>query len=266
LDVPALLRAYQLRPKKGLGQNFLVDPGALLRVAAAAEIGPEDVVLEIGPGLGSLTRYLARSARRVVQGDILDLDPAELVGSGAYKVAANIPYYITSAVIRHLLDLHASDTPVTMPARPERLALTVQREVAQRIVARPGEMNLLALSVQVFGAPRVVATIPAGAFYPVPDVDSSVVRIDLYPQPVIAVGDLDRFFTLTRAGFSQKRKKLRNALSAGLSISTVDAETRLRAAGIDPGRRAETLSLEEWKRLVSGMVESSSPALPPNSG
>ena len=275
LDVPALLRAYALRPKKGLGQNFLVDPVALSRVAAAAEIGPGDVVLEIGPGLGSLTRYLAHAARRVVaveldgslfpalrqvlagydnvtliQGDILDLDLAALVGSGGYVVAANIPYYITSAVIRHLLDRSPGQGEGAAAARPERITLTVQKEVGQRMIAQPGEMNLLALSVQVFGAPRLAASIPAGAFYPVPDVDSSVVCIDLYPQPLIAEASLDRFFELVRAGFHQKRKKLRNALSAGLGVSPLEIETWLKAAGIDPGRRAETLSLEEWKTLV----------------
>jgi len=275
LDIPALLRAYKLRPKKGLGQNFLIDPAALRRVMEAADITPDDTVLEIGPGLGSLTRYLCRAARRVVaveldaallpvlqevlapfknvdvvQGDILDLDPADLMRGEPYKVAANIPYYITSAVIRHLLDVKTGRGLVATHSRPERVTLTVQKEVAQRICAQPGDMSLLSLSVQVFGSARVVAQIPAEAFFPAPEVDSSVVRIDLYPQPVIPTGSLDRFFNLARAGFSQKRKKLRNSLSAGLHIPPEEAASRLQFAGIDPGRRAETLSLEEWKVLV----------------
>jgi 16S rRNA (adenine1518-N6/adenine1519-N6)-dimethyltransferase len=297
LDVPALLRAYGLRPKKGLGQNFLIDPTALKRVVAAAEIDPRDVVLEIGPGLGSLTRGLCRAAGRVVaveldaslfpplervlatfdnvtlvQGDILKLDPAMLMGGDPYKVVANIPYYITSAVIRHLLEVKAGQGIASIPgnvvlagsatlpsndvlpgsisSRPERIVLTVQKEVAQRICALPGDMNLLALSVQVFGTPRLVASIPAGAFYPAPDVDSSVVRIDIAPNPLIAGDLLDRFFELARAGFGQKRKKLRNALSAGLKLSPEQVSTWLESAGIDPGRRAETLGLEEWQALV----------------
>ncbi len=279
LDVTALLRAYGLRPKKGLGQNFLIDSTALKRVVAAAEIDPQDVVLEIGPGLGSLTRALCRVARRVVaveldaslfpplehvlarfdnvtlvQGDILKLDPATLMGGDPYKVVANIPYYITSAVIRHLLEVKTLSASVTLPgsvgSRPERIVLTVQKEVAQRICALPGDMNLLALSVQVFGVPRLVASIPAGAFYPAPEVDSSVVRIDIAPTPLIAGELLDRFFELARAGFGQKRKKLRNALSAGLKRHPDQVSAWLESAGIDPGRRAETLSLEEWQALV----------------
>lgn len=271
LDVPGLLRRYGLRPDKSLGQNFLIDPAALERVIAAAGVQPEDCVLEIGPGLGSLTRLLAVSARqvvaveidagllpplqqvldphpnvRLVHGDILSLDPAELMApaaedGGAYLVVANIPYYITSALIRHLLEARL---------KPERVVLTVQREVAERITAGPGEMSLLALSVQVYGAPSIAARIPAGAFYPAPKVDSAVVRVDLYPEPRIPSTGLDGFFRLARAGFSQKRKTLRNSLAAGLRLAPAQAGELLESAGINPQRRAETLSIEEWKRLV----------------
>lgn len=266
LNVPALLREHGLRPDKSLGQNFLLDPVALRRIVEAAEIDPAGTVLEIGPGLGSLTRYLALAARRVVaveldpdllsplravlantenvtiiEGDILAQDPAALVGEPGYQVVANIPYYITSALIRHLLEA---------PVRPSRLVLTVQREVAERICAGPGDLSLLALSVQVYGQPRIAARIPAGAFYPPPKIDSSVVRIDLYPEPRIPAGQLDIFFKLAKAGFSQKRKTLRNSLSAGLAWKPERAADFLTAAGIDPRRRAETLGLEEWGRLV----------------
>lgn len=279
LNVPALLRAYHLRPKKGLGQNFLVDESALQRVAAAAEIDDSSAVLEIGPGLGSLTRYLAAAARRVVaveldeelipvlqhvlqpfsnvsivQGDILALDPARLMGEGRYSVVANIPYYITSAVFRHLLE--ASN-------RPSLIVLTIQREVATRVCALPGEMNLLALSVQVFGRPRVTGRIPAGAFYPAPDVDSSVVRVDLHPEPVIPPEQLELFFSLVRAAFSQKRKTLRNSLSAGLHWPADRAVGLLQAAGIDPQRRAETVSLEEW-RAFTALAAGTHPPCPPS--
>jgi len=127
--------------------------------------------------------------------------------------------------------------------------LTVQKEVAERICAEPGDMSLLALSVQVYGLPKIVAHIPAGAFFPTPKVDSSVLSVDIYPLPVIPEIHLDTFFLLIKAGFSQKRKKLRNSLSAGMRLSTDETEELLHAAGIDPKRRAETLSLDEWGKL-----------------
>ena len=259
LNVAALLKQQGLHPKKGLGQNFLVDPVALQRVVDAAEVTSQDAVLEIGAGLGSLTRELAVIARQVVAveldrqlfpaleqvlkpfqnvklqaGDMLALNPSVLMAESGYLVVANIPYYITSAIIRHLLEAQH---------KPRRIVLTVQREVAQRICAAPGDMSLLALSVQVYGAPRVAAHIPSGAFYPPPQVDSAVVRVDLYPEPRIPSRQLDVFFRLAKAGFSQKRKTLRNSVSAGLHLSPIQAAELLTRAGIDPQRRAETLSI-----------------------
>jgi len=266
LDIPALLRRYDLHPSKGLGQNYLQDSASLQKIVSAAGVGSADAILEIGPGLGSLTRYLALSAHsvtaveldrklfpvlesvlapyknvRLVQGDILKLNPAELMGAPGYIVVANIPYYITSAVIRHLLEAEL---------RPSRMVLTVQKEVAERICADPGRMSLLALSVQVYGKPVLVTTILAEAFYPQPKVDSAVMSIELYAQPIIPPDRLDNFFTLIKAGFSQKRKTLRNALSGGLRIPPVESAALLSTAGIDPQRRAETLSLEEWGNLI----------------
>lgn len=269
LNAATLLKQYGLRAHKGLGQNFLQDPLALEEIVAAAEIQPADTVLEIGPGLGGLTRYLAASARNVIaveldenlipplkdvlapyqnvhiiHGDILKLSPKDLINENHYLVVANIPYYITSAVIRHLLE---------SGSKPRRIVLTLQKEVAQRICARPGDMSLLALSVQVYGAPRVVAHIPAEAFFPAPKVDSAVLVLDIFPSPLIKEELLDPFFKLIKAGFSQKRKTLRNSLSSGLHISPANAAEILTRAGIDPQRRAETLSLEEWERLVKTM-------------
>ena len=267
LDPGALLRAHGLHPKKGLGQNFLVDDTALRQVVAAAAIDPASTVLEIGPGLGHLTRYLACAARRVVsveldpelipilrevlsatpnvsiiQGDILKQDLAVLVGEAGYLVVANIPYNITSILIRRLLE--------TRP-KPARLVLTVQKEVAERICAGPGDLSLLALSVQVYGQPKVAVRIPAAAFYPPPEVDSAVLRVDLFDQPRIPAGQMDVFFRLIKAGFSQKRKTMRNALAGGLAWKPDQAATLLDAAGIDPQRRAETLNLDEWGILVN---------------
>jgi 16S rRNA (adenine1518-N6/adenine1519-N6)-dimethyltransferase len=270
LNAASLLKRYDLRAHKGLGQNFLQDPLALEQIVAAAEIQPTDIVLEIGPGLGSLTRYLAVAARevvaveldadllpplkqvlvpyqnvRVIHGDILKLPPKELITENDYLVVANIPYYITSAVIRHLLE---GET------KPRRIVLTVQKEVAERICALPGDMSLLALSVQVYGEPRIAAHIPAEAFFPAPKVDSAVLVVDIYPSPLVRAQLLDQFFKSIKAGFSQKRKTLRNSLSSGLRIPLAEAAELLTSASIDPQRRAETLSIEEWERLCSLMV------------
>jgi 16S rRNA (adenine1518-N6/adenine1519-N6)-dimethyltransferase len=265
LNAEALLKRYRLRPHKGLGQNFLEDPQALERIVAAAEIQRTDTVLEIGPGLGSLTRYLAIAAEQVVaveldeslllplrailaphpnvhliQGDILKLAPDDLITKRDYIVVANIPYYITSAVIRHLLE---------STSKPRRIVLTIQKEVAERICAQPGDLSLLALSVQVYGKPYIAARISAEAFFPAPKVDSAVLVVDIYPAPLIKDELLEKFFKLIKAGFSQKRKTLRNSLSSGLHISPSDVAELLTGVGIDPQRRAETLSIEEWEHL-----------------
>jgi 16S rRNA (adenine1518-N6/adenine1519-N6)-dimethyltransferase len=270
LDVRSLLREFDLRAKKGLGQNWLVDEAALAHIADAADLTPQDTVLEIGPGLGSLTRHLAERAGRVVaveldadlvpplrrvlmdytnvtivQGDILQFDPATLFSPG-YKVAANLPYYITSAVIRHLLEASL---------RPALIVLTVQLEVAHRITARPGNMSLLAVSVQFYGKPTLVTRITAGSFYPAPQVDSAVVRIEPYAQPAVDVTDRDQFFAVVKAGFSQKRKQLHNALSAGLARPQAEAADALARAGLDGRRRAETLSLAEWAALALAFAQ-----------
>lgn len=262
-----VMRNNRLHPDKSLGQNFLQSDSALRKIVETAMIAATDTVLEIGPGLGSLTRYLAELAKqvftveldgklipilnstlkeyknvRVVQNDILKLVISDLIREDGYIVVANVPYYITSAIIRHLLDSRP---------RPRRIVLTIQKEVAQRICSKPGELSLLALSVQVFGNPSIVADLPAEAFYPRPNVDSSVIKMEIFKEPVIPAGELDLFFRLAKAGFGQKRKTLRNSLSGGLSIPSSSAEQILKSAGIDPMRRAETLSISEWKELTA---------------
>src|SRR6185436_2410618 len=227
LNAEAVLKRHGLRADKSLGQNFLQDPFALEAITSAAEIKATDTVLEIGPGLGSLTRYLAVAARqvvaveldwkmirplqavlapysnvRVMQGDILELSPKDLITETDYLVVANIPYYITSAVIRHLLE---SDP------KPRRIVLTIQKEVAERICAKPGDMSLLALSVQIYGSPHTAARIPASAFFPAPKVDSAVLIIDILATPLIKKEIIETFFRLIKAGFGQKRKTLRNS-------------------------------------------------------
>ncbi|MEJ2209461.1 MAG: 16S rRNA (adenine(1518)-N(6)/adenine(1519)-N(6))-dimethyltransferase RsmA [Anaerolineae bacterium] len=271
-SVPALLRAHELRPRKRLGQNFLVDPVALERIVEAAELDSTDAVVEVGAGVGNLTRLLAGRAGQVLavevdeglievlreevadlpnvsvlHGDVLGVSDFGFSHLG-YVVVGNLPYYITSAVLRHFLE----ERP-----RPSRLIVTVQREVAQRVVAGPGDMSLLAVSVQFYGRPEIVARIPAGAFYPAPQVDSAVLRITVDPAPRLALapGVTERdFFQAVRAGFSQKRKTLRNSLSGGLRLSKGEVEAALQRAGVDPRRRAETLSLEEWTEVVKELT------------
>ncbi len=261
-----------VRPKKSLGQNFLADPTYLRKIVDAADLSPADVVLEIGPGTGNLTEHLLARAGHVVaveldprmvgllegrfpgnprltlvHADILATDLGRrirpyLARGYAYKVVANLPYYITSAVLRLLLEAEV---------RPALAVLTVQWEVAQRICARPGAMSLLAVAVQWYAAPRIVTRVPAGAFVPAPKVDSAVLRLETRAAPPAPVADEALLFRVAKAGFSQRRKQLRNALSAGLGISPEQAEAALTFAGVDPKRRAETLSLEEWAALAN---------------
>jgi len=267
-----------IRGRKSLGQSFLVDETAVQRIVDAAELCPDDTVLEIGPGPGTLTVHLAERAGRVVaveldermlpalrealggrsnveivHGDILEQDVSSLVGDAAYKVVANV-------ILRHILGARV---------RPSLMVITVQREVAERIVGRsPGRrggrrdrvrMSLLATSVQLYGNPRIVARIPAGAFRPIPAVDSAVLRVDVYARLPWGAVDETAFFAVARAGFAQSRKQLRNALAAGLGLNADEVVIRMAAAGIDPSRRAETLSVKEWVSLSRAFGECLSP-------
>lgn len=267
-----LLDAFEIAPKKSLGQNFLHDPNTLARIVESANLPPDMTVLEIGPGTGALTVLLAEQAARVIcietdtrlqpvlerqlqafshveiqWGDFLKIDLGALLGDAPYYVVANLPYYITSAIIRKLFE-HANP--------PRRLVLTVQKEVAERILAKPGDMSLLSVSVQFYGIPQWVMTLNPAVFWPRPDVESAVIRIDLHPEPNPHVPDIPRFFHIVRAGFSQKRKQLKNALAGGLGIKATALEPILIQAGIEPSRRAETLSLLEWEALYQAFTQS----------
>jgi 16S rRNA (adenine1518-N6/adenine1519-N6)-dimethyltransferase len=262
------LRQSGLKARKGLGQHFLVDKEVLEVITAAAEVTPDDIIVEVGPGLGILTEALARKAGGVIaielddrlaallkktlasfdnvtiiNDDVLNIEPGDLlVGWGAnpvYKVVANLPYYITSPVLRHFLDT---------TVKPKVMIVMVQKEVAEAIAAKPGDMSLLSISVQFYGKPEIVSYVPAQSFYPAPEVDSAVLRINLYPQPAVAV-DEGGFFELVRAGFAAPRKQIANSLSQGLGLPKAGVLPLLEKADIDWQRRAETLTLEEWARL-----------------
>ena len=252
--------------KKALGQHFLVDGRVVGRIVQAADLSPSDVVLEIGPGRGALTRALVERAGRVVAvevdealaerlaesighrpnftvvaADAREVDIDSLVESDApYKVVANLPYYAASPIIRRFLEAEH---------KPTLMVVMVQREVAQEMVARPGKMRLLSVATQLYGDPRIVASVPPRAFRPAPKVSSSVVRIDVYGEPAVQFDSADRFFRLVRAGFSAPRKQLRNTLMHGLDESPDAAQEMLARAGIDSTRRPQTLSLAEWGAL-----------------
>jgi 16S rRNA (adenine1518-N6/adenine1519-N6)-dimethyltransferase len=177
----------------------------------------------------------------IVQGDILDVNLVELIQEDGYLVVANIPYYITSSIIRNLLE---------SARKPSKIILTIQYEVAQRVCSSTGQMSILALSVRIYGEPNLVCRVPAGAFYPSPKVDSAVVRIDLHPEPLLPLEKREIFFKLIKAGFQHKRKTLRNSLSKGLGWPVSKIEALLLGANIDPSRRAETLTIPEWLEVT----------------
>ena len=272
-----LLSRLDLQARKSLGQHFLVDEEVLKAVTSAAELTANDVVIEVGPGLGGLTRKLAKQAGwgitveldtrlaailkrtlssvnnvTVLNKDILRVDPAALLkeqrmrlpqlqdSSLSYKVVANLPYYITSAALRHFLEASL---------KPRLMVVMVQKEVAEAIVAKPGRMSLLSISVQFYGEPTIVSYVPARCFYPAPEVSSAILKTVLYPEPAVAVKDREGFFNLVRAGFAASRKQIANSLAQGLGIAKAEVLPLLEKADIVPKRRAETLALEEWARL-----------------
>jgi 16S rRNA (adenine1518-N6/adenine1519-N6)-dimethyltransferase len=250
-------------PKKSLGQHWLKDRAILAAIADAAEIQPLDTVLEIGPGQGTLTSELLRRAAKVVaveldeelarklpgqfpgknlevvNQDILDFDLTQMPPN--YVVVANVPYYITGKIVQLLLNTFN---------QPRRIVLLVQKEVAERLAATPGDMSLLAVSAQVYANVSLGILVPAEYFTPPPKVDSQVVILNLRPDSRLAGVDEKLFFRLARAGFSAKRKKLRSSLAGGLGIGKKEAIALLESASIDPDKRAEALSIDDWLRLT----------------
>lgn len=290
--VRTVLRNLDIRPARGMGQNFLVNQAVLDQIVAAADLHPDDLVIEVGPGLGVLTWELLQRAGEVIvveldrrlvarlhqefsgqlaahtplhiiQGDILKHAPAAIfqqaglateVPDRGYKVVANLPYAITAPVLRHFLEQHP---------QPHVLVVLVQWEVAQRITAQPGDLSVLAHAVQMYAQPEIVGRVRAEHFIPEPAVDSAILRLHIRPAPAVDVtdADMDGFFRVIKAGFLHARKKLSNALPSGLAAmgKRTERETVLAAldqAGVSPDRRAETLTLHEWARVVAALHES----------
>ena len=268
-----LLRQFDFKPKKRLGQHFLVDEAVLERILSAAELSPGDIVIEIGPGLGILTEALAKQGARVIaveldaklvtllrkrlagfpdvkimHADILKVAPRQLLQDNlpacdlvrGYKVIANLPYYITSPVLSHFLEAQP---------RPSKMVVMVQKEVGEAIAAALGKMRLLSVRAQFYSKPAIVSYVPAASFYPAPKVDSVILRLDVYSQPPIEVSDVAGFFDIVMHGFSAPRKQIRNSLAHSLEMPPGQVASLLEKAGIEPKRRAETLSLEEWREL-----------------
>lgn len=253
-------------PKKSLGQHWLRDRMVLSGIAEAAEIGPLDTVLEIGPGLGTLTSELLRRAEKVVavelddelarklpkqfpgtslqvvHKDILQYDLNQL--PKGYVVAANVPYYITSKIVHHLM---------TSENKPRTTVLLIQKEVAQRLAAEPGDMSILALSAQIYAHVELDQVVPAEFFEPAPKVDSQVVVLHTREKALIQPEDEKAFFRVVKAGFAAKRKKLRTSLASGLHISKEQIAAFLYEHDIDPDQRAQDLSIEDW-RTIMGLV------------
>lgn len=250
-------------PKKSLGQHWLFDAQSLLAVCNAADVQPTDTILEIGPGLGPLTIELTQRAKQVIavefdeqlarelpsrvpvanlqvfHSDFMAFDLSQL--PAGYKVVANVPYYITSAIVRTLME---SATP------PVSATLLVQKEVAERIAAGPGDMSILAVSAQFYAVPQLGPVITADKFNPAPKVDSQIITLQLRAKPLFADVEPKEFFKVVRAGFGEKRKTIRNSLSGGLHVEKTEVEAILKKAGVNPGERAEQLTLDDWHNIV----------------
>lgn len=261
-NIQNLLNKHGLKPLKRFGQNFLIDPGLPQKLAGAAEIGAQDTVLEIGPGIGAITQALARKAKRVVaiekdrnmveilKETLKNFGNVEIINddirstiktseSEKYKVVGNLPFYLTAPVIRMFLEL------IEVP--PQSMTLVVQKEVAQRICAKPPEMSILANSVQFYADPELISVISKESFYPVPKVDAALIKITPRSTPV---GDKRLFFQIVKAGFSHPRKQLLNNLSYGLKKSREEIATWLQKNNISPLQRAETLDVSDWLNLI----------------
>jgi 16S rRNA (adenine1518-N6/adenine1519-N6)-dimethyltransferase len=270
-ETRSVLRDFHLQPKHSLGQHFLIDSEALEAIVRAANLHPGDHVLEVGPGIGTLTLALGatgaqidaieldQNLARVVaartalyrniaihEGNVLHTDLGLILSSPVpFIVVANIPYHITAPLLRLFLE---------GPYRPRSLVLMVQREVGERLAAQPGHMSALAVYTQVRAAVQLVRLVPATSFLPPPAVASSVLRLVVRDQPPVPVSEQPFMFRVVRAGFSAKRKMLHNALNGGLPNRSEIIDAALLEAGVERTRRAETLSIDEWRAIAQALA------------
>jgi len=263
-EIKELLSKYETRPSKGLGQNFLIDKNVLGKIIESAGIKPNEVILEVGPGIGTLTQELAKLAKKVIavekdktmceilKGTLKDYKNVKVInadilryklqrpkGYPGYKLIANIPYYLTSPLIRKFLEC---ENP------PQEMILMLQKEVAQRICAKPPDMSLLAASVQFYADAKIISYVSKNCFWPSPKVDSAIIKI--IPKNVGCPTPPEPFFKIVKAGFSQPRKQLAGNLSKSLKLKREESESWLKKNNICPSQRAETLSVADWKNLV----------------
>lgn len=260
--IRAVLELYGAKPNPDLGQNFLVEAKYLDQIIEASEPLSGKKVLEIGPGMGVLTQRLCKHSREVLAVEIdpkmveilktvcikhnnltvrtKDIRTIETKNLGSYKLIANIPYYLTSNIIRKFLE---------EKNKPTEMVLLVQKEVAQRLSATPPRMSVLSVSVQFYSNPKLISLVPRDAFYPIPKVDSAIVKLNVYSTPIFHDVIPEKFFRLVKAGFGEKRKQLANAISGAFGEDKTKIVEILKNAGIHPERRAETLSLAEWRAI-----------------
>jgi len=263
-EIKDICQAYQIVPTKSKGQNFLFDENIVEKIITSANLDKQDTVLEIGPGLGVLTEHLVEKSGQViaveldrkllgflhqkysqvnnleiVEGDILKLNIASLNLQTPYKIVANLPYNITSNFIRNFLETASP---------PSEMIIMIQKEVAQRIVAKPGAMSLLSLSVQFYAEPKILFAVGRGSFWPSPKVDSAVISLKLKSQPVF--GDSKLFFKIAKIGFSAKRKQLHNNLANGLHLKSDQVKAMIKKIGLNEKIRAQDLAIEDWIRLL----------------
>jgi len=257
-----------ISPSKGLGQHFLVNDGVLNKIVSAADIAKSEVIVEVGPGTGLLTKKLAKTGARIIA---LEIDRnlrhrlatelthlsnvSILIADGrtwdtssvgtSYKMVANLPYYAATNIIRHFLE---------STAPPTSMVVTVQREVAQSMTAQPGKMRMVSIATQLYGKPSILGYIKPGSFWPKPKVTSAIVRIQLYNHPMIDIENIHTFFEVVRGGFSNPRKQLHNALKNSFGISAAIIYYLLKKSGIDFTRRAESLTIAEWGELHRAFI------------
>ncbi|MCH7605141.1 16S rRNA (adenine(1518)-N(6)/adenine(1519)-N(6))-dimethyltransferase RsmA [Patescibacteria group bacterium] len=263
-EIKQLFSHHGIRAKKYLGQNFLVDQNAIRKILLVAELNKDDVVIEVGPGLGALTQEIAPRVKRLIaiekdrgmfeilkqrigdfqnieliNEDILQFDPTYQIRHTPYKVVASLPYAIATSVIRKFLEAEH---------QPESMVLMIQKEVAQRISAKPPKMNILAVSVQFYATPKIMARVSRNSFWPSPRIDSAILKI--IPVDTNKNTNVREFFKVVKAGFSQPRKQLANNLSKELGLEKPQTESWLSQSNIKPTQRAETLTIQDWINLT----------------